>query len=141
MIVVDVGHGRSVSFWLALKERDWSYVLAVDPKEIVQPEAAEPSSRFAVLQARPAGKIARHTAQEQAADGAGGTMRWRVDHDHRELKRGPSLDYFDVRTLLTRGDSVRQLPSSPPRSGSASSVEVYVVGVGCQPGLDHDPRP
>lgn len=47
----------------------------------------------------------------------------------------PRCDYFDVRTLMTRGDSVRQLPSSPPRSGPASSVVVYVVGVGCRPGL------
>ncbi|MFF8908902.1 transposase [Streptomyces olivaceoviridis] len=34
VIVADAGHGRSVSFRLALEERGWSYVVAVDPKEI-----------------------------------------------------------------------------------------------------------
>lgn len=40
--VADAGYGRSVSFRLALEERGWSYVMAVDPKEIARPADAEP---------------------------------------------------------------------------------------------------
>ncbi|MFD6293170.1 IS701 family transposase [Streptomyces anthocyanicus] len=185
VIVADAGYGRSVSFRLALEDRRWSYVVAVDPKETVQLEAAEPyrvpygglgpptrscyreparalrdlvdaatafeqvtwrngskggmTSRFAVLRVRPAGKVARHTAQEQAGgrdrwDGvlplrtllveqpheAGeptgfwmsnlpastpvtdlvrwAKMRWRIEHDYRELKHGLGLDHFEGRT-------------------------------------------
>ncbi|MFD7299311.1 IS701 family transposase, partial [Streptomyces sp. NPDC059897] len=118
VIVADAGYGRSVSFRQSLEDRGWRYVVAVDPKEIVQMEAAEPyqvpygglgpptrpcyreaarpltdvvdattsfqqvtwrqgskgpmTSRFAVLQVRPAGKLARRAAQEQA----GGRSRW-----------------------------------------------------------------
>ncbi|PKV82669.1 SRSO17 transposase [Streptomyces sp. TLI_146] len=185
VIVADAGYGRSVSFRFALEERGWSYLVAVDPKETVQPEAAEPyrppygglgpptrpcyrersrplaalvdsatpfeevtwrqgsigrmTSRFAVLEVRPAGKVARHTAQEEAGgrsrwDGvlplrtllveqgkdAGeptgywmsnlpattpivdlvrfAKMRWRIEHDYRELKHGLGLDHFEGRT-------------------------------------------
>ncbi|MER5546240.1 transposase [Streptomyces sp. NPDC002589] len=42
VIVADAGYGRSVSFRLALEERGWSYVVAVDPKEIARPADAEP---------------------------------------------------------------------------------------------------
>ncbi|WP_457853504.1 MmyB family transcriptional regulator [Streptomyces tauricus] len=42
VIVADAGYGRSVFFRLALEDRSWSYVVAVDPRETVQPEAAEP---------------------------------------------------------------------------------------------------
>ncbi|MET9524538.1 IS701 family transposase [Streptomyces coeruleorubidus] len=42
VIVADAGYGRSVSFRLALEERGWSYVMAVDPKEIARPATAEP---------------------------------------------------------------------------------------------------
>ncbi|MEV3861141.1 IS701 family transposase [Streptomyces sp. NPDC050095] len=185
VIVADAGYGRSVSFRLALEERGWSYVVAVDPKEIVQVETAEPyrppygglgpptrpgyreparplrdlvdaatpfeevrwrqgskgpmRSRFAVLQVRPAGKAARHAALEQAGgrarwdgvlplrtllveqgeDAAAPTgywmsnlpaatpiadlvriakMRWRIEHDYRELKHGLGLDHFEGRT-------------------------------------------
>ncbi|WP_407111236.1 IS701 family transposase [Streptomyces sp. DSM 116494] len=185
VIVADAGYGRSVSFRLALEQRGWSYVMAVDPKEIARPamaepyrpvygglgpptlpryrEAAEPltsfvdadtpfeevswrqgskgtmASRFAVLQVRPSGKEACRTAQEQAggrgrwngalplrtllveqpAEAAGPTgfwmtnlpattpvaelvrwakMRWRIEHDYRELKHGLGLDHFEGRT-------------------------------------------
>ncbi|GGS94044.1 hypothetical protein GCM10010206_65910 [Streptomyces cinerochromogenes] len=37
VIVADAGYGRSVSFRLALEERGWSYVMAVDPKEVARP--------------------------------------------------------------------------------------------------------
>jgi SRSO17 transposase len=37
VILADASYGRSVSFWLALEERGWSYVMAVDPKEIARP--------------------------------------------------------------------------------------------------------
>ncbi|MFI1106335.1 IS701 family transposase [Streptomyces melanogenes] len=185
VIVADAGYGRSVSFRLALEERGWSYVVAVDPKEVVQLEAAEPyqppygglgpptrpcyrtparalatmveattpfeqvtwrhgtkghmTSRFAVLQVRPAGKVARHVAlerdggrsrwdgvlplrtllvqQDDDADEPTGywmsnlpattpiadlvrwaKMRWRIEHDYRELKHGLGLDHFEGRT-------------------------------------------
>ncbi|MEW2276019.1 IS701 family transposase, partial [Streptomyces griseofuscus] len=42
VIVADAGYGRSVSFRLALEERGWSYVMAVDPKEIARPAHAQP---------------------------------------------------------------------------------------------------
>ncbi|WP_262056947.1 transposase [Streptomyces sp. STR69] len=42
VIVADCGYGRSVSFRLALEEYGWSYVMAVEPKEIARPAAAEP---------------------------------------------------------------------------------------------------
>ncbi|WP_434090731.1 IS701 family transposase [Streptomyces hirsutus] len=42
VVVADAGYGRSVAFRLALEERGWSYVVAVDPKEIARPAAAEP---------------------------------------------------------------------------------------------------
>ncbi|MFI8305095.1 transposase [Streptomyces sp. NPDC085927] len=42
LIVADAGYGRSVSFRLALEERGWSYMAAVDPREIARPAAAEP---------------------------------------------------------------------------------------------------
>jgi SRSO17 transposase len=42
LIVADAGYGRSVCFRLALEERGWSYVMAVDPKEIARPATAEP---------------------------------------------------------------------------------------------------
>ncbi|MFD5617893.1 IS701 family transposase [Streptomyces yangpuensis] len=185
VIVADAGYGRSVSFRLALEERGWSYVMAVDPKEVARPAAAEPfqpaygglgpptlpryreaaqplpsfidadtcfqevtwrqgsksamTSRFAVLEVRPAGKEACRTAQEQGggrnhwdgvlplrtllveqpaeADGPTGywmtnlpattsiadlvrwaKMRWRIEHDYRELKHGLGLDHFEGRT-------------------------------------------
>lgn len=185
VIVADAGYGRSVSFRLALEDRGWSHVVAVDPKETVQLEAAEPyrvpygglgpptrpccreparalrdlvdaatafeqvtwrngskggmASRFAVLRVCPAGKIASHTAQEQAGgrdrwdgvlplrtllveqpheDGEPtgfwmsnlpdttpvtglvrcAKMRWRIEHDYRELKHGLGLDHFEGRT-------------------------------------------
>ncbi|WP_093694662.1 IS701 family transposase [Streptomyces sp. 2231.1] len=185
VIVADAGYGRSVSFRLALEERRWSYVMAVDPKEIVRPATAEPSqpaygglgpptlpryreparplpdlidartrfeevtwrqgskggmtSRFAMLKVRPSGKEATRTAQEQAGgrsrwdgvlplrtllveqpeDAAEPTgywmsnlpastpiadlvrwakMRWRIEHDYRELKHGLGLDHFEGRT-------------------------------------------
>ncbi|WP_371591765.1 IS701 family transposase [Streptomyces virginiae] len=185
VIVADAGYGRSVSFRLALEERGWSYVMAVDPKEVARPAAAEPSqpaygglgpptlpryreaaqslpgfidagtcfqevtwrqgskgtmtSRFAVLEVRPSGKEACRTAQEQAggrnqwngvlplrtllveqpaeADEPTGywmtnlpattpiadlvrwaKMRWRIEHDYRELKHGLGLDHFEGRT-------------------------------------------
>ncbi|MGW0536368.1 IS701 family transposase [Streptomyces sp. NPDC003032] len=185
VIVADAGYGRSVSFRLALEERGWSYVMALDPKEIARPVDAEPSqpdygglgpptllryrqaprplhtfadnstpfqdvawrqgskgamtSRFAVLQVRPSGKEARRMAQEQAggrnrwdgvlplrtllveqpehATGPTGywmtnlppttpiadlvrwaKMRWRIEHDYRELKHGLGLDHFEGRT-------------------------------------------
>ncbi|MFD4416075.1 IS701 family transposase [Streptomyces sp. NPDC058251] len=185
VIVADAGYGRSVSFRLALEERGWSYVMAVDPKEIARPATAEPyrpaysglgpptlpryreaarplttfieadtrfqdvtwrqgskgmmTSRFAVLQVRPSGKEASRTAQEQAggrsrwdgvlplrtllveqpteADEPTGywmsnlpattpiadlvrraKMRWRIEHDYRELKHGLGLDHFEGRT-------------------------------------------
>ncbi|MFJ9084234.1 IS701 family transposase [Streptomyces sp. NPDC102384] len=185
VIVADAGYGRSVSFRQALEERGWSYAVAVDPKETVQVEAAEPyrppygglgpptrpcyrdgaraladvvdattsfqqvtwrqgskgpmTSRFAVLQVRPAGKLARRTAQEQAGGRARwdgvlplrtllveqgeaeaapsgywmsslpattpiadlvrfAKMRWRIEHDYRELKHGLGLDHFEGRT-------------------------------------------
>jgi SRSO17 transposase len=185
VIVADAGYGRSVAFRLALEERGWSYVMAVDPKEIARPAAAEPyqpeygglgpptlpryreaprplptfieagtpfenvtwrqgskgmmTSRFAVLQVRPSGKEACRTAQEQAggrsrwdgvlplrtllveqpeeADEPTGywmtnlpattpiadlvrwaKMRWRIEHDYRELKHGLGLDHFEGRT-------------------------------------------
>ncbi|WP_306457893.1 transposase [Streptomyces sp. SA15] len=41
VIVADAGYGRSVSLRLALEERGWSYVMAVDPKEIARPSTAE----------------------------------------------------------------------------------------------------
>ncbi|MFE1886857.1 transposase, partial [Streptomyces diastatochromogenes] len=40
--MADAGYGRSVSFRLALEKRGWSYVMAVDPKEIARPSTAEP---------------------------------------------------------------------------------------------------
>jgi SRSO17 transposase len=185
VIVADAGYGRSVSFRIALEERGWSYVMAVDPKEIARPVTAEPhqpdygglgpptlpryreiarplpdlietgtlfrqvtwrqgskgvmTSRFAVLEVRPSGKEATRTAQEQAGgrsrwDGVlplrtllveqpEGTveptgywmsnlpattpiadlvrwakMRWRIEHDYRELKHGLGLDHFEGRT-------------------------------------------
>ncbi|MFE7779448.1 IS701 family transposase [Streptomyces sp. NPDC057445] len=185
VIVADAGYGRSVSFRLALEERRWSYVMAVDPKEIARPATAEPSqpaygglgpptlpryreparplpdlidadtpfeevtwrqgskggmtSRFAMLKVRPSGKEATRTAQEQAGgrsrwdgvlplrtllveqpeDAAEPTgywmsnlpastpiadlvrwakMRWRIEHDYRELKHGLGLDHFEGRT-------------------------------------------
>ncbi|CAM5721684.1 IS701 family transposase ISSav4 [Streptomyces alboniger] len=185
VIVADAGYGRSVSFRLALEERGWSYVMALDPKEIAQPADAKPwqpgygglgpptlpryrqaprplhtfvessspfrdvvwrqgskgamTSRFAVLQVRPSGKEARRTAQEQAggrsswdgvlplrtllveqperaAEPTGywmtnlppttpiadlvrwAKMRWRIEHDYRELKHGLGLDHFEGRT-------------------------------------------
>ncbi|MER7408460.1 IS701 family transposase [Streptomyces sp. NPDC000070] len=177
VIVADAGYGRSVSIRLAPEERGWSYVMAVDPKQIARPKAAEPhqpdhgglgpptlpryrdlarplpglidadtlfqevtwrpgskgamTSRFAVLQMRPSGKEASCTAQEQAGgrsrwDGVlplrallveqpeeapettgywmsnlpatipitdlvrWAKMRWRIEHDYRELKHGAS---------------------------------------------------
>ncbi len=42
MLVADAGYGRSVSFRLALRDRGWSYVLAVEAKEVARPLAAEP---------------------------------------------------------------------------------------------------
>lgn len=42
VIVGDAGYGRSVSFRIALETRGWSYVMAVDPKEIARLAAAEP---------------------------------------------------------------------------------------------------
>ncbi|CAM5635265.1 IS701 family transposase OS=Streptomyces rochei OX=1928 GN=G3I25_06615 PE=4 SV=1 [Streptomyces rochei] len=185
VIVADAGYGRSVSFRLALEERGWSYVMAVDPKEVARPAAAEPSqpecgglgpptlpryrepakpltalidpgtgfepvtwrqgskgamtSNFAVLEVRPSGKEATRTAQEtaggrsrwngvlplrtllveQPAEAAEPTaywmtnlpattpvadlvrwakMRWRIEHDYRELKHGLGLDHFEGRT-------------------------------------------
>ncbi|MCL6667468.1 IS701 family transposase [Streptomyces panaciradicis] len=185
VIVADAGYGRSVSFRLALEERGWSYVMAVEPKEIARPANAIPylppyqglgpptlpryreparplhqlvdadacfetvtwrqgskgamTSRFAVLQVRPSGKEATHAAQEQAggrsrwdgvlplrtllveqpeeADAPTGywmsslpattpiadlvrwaKMRWRIEHDYRELKHGLGLDHFEGRT-------------------------------------------
>ncbi|MFI1607648.1 IS701 family transposase [Streptomyces griseofuscus] len=185
VVVTDAGYGRSVSFRLALEERGWSYVMAVDPKEIARPAHAQPyqpaygglgpptlpryreaarplpglaaaaavfeevtwrqgskgtmTSHFAVLQVRPSGKEACRTAQEQAGgrsqwDGvlplrtllverpeeAGeptgywmtdlpattpiadlvrwAKMRWRIEHDYRELKHGLGLDHFEGRT-------------------------------------------
>ncbi|CAM5518164.1 IS701 family transposase [Streptomyces rimosus] len=185
VIVADAGYGRSVSFRLALEERGWFYVLAVDPKESARPATAEPyqpaygglgpptlpryreaprplpglvddavafeevtwrqgskgpeTSRFAVLQVRPSGKQASRTAQEQAGgrsrwngalplktllvehpEEAGeptnywmtnlpattpiadlvrwAKMRWRIEHDYRELKHGLGLDHFEGRT-------------------------------------------
>ncbi|WP_327302726.1 IS701 family transposase [Streptomyces sp. NBC_01298] len=185
VIVADAGYGRSVSFRLALEERGWSYVVAVDPKEVARPASAEPfrpaygglgpptlpryrdaaqslqsfidpgtcfqditwrqgsksamTSRFAVLEVRPSGKEACRTAQEQAggrsqwngvlplrtllveqpagADEPTGywmtnlpattpiadlvrwaKMRWRIEHDYRELKHGLGLDHFEGRT-------------------------------------------
>ncbi len=185
VIVADAGYGRSVSFRLALEERGWPYVMAVDPKEVARPAAAEPfqpaygglgpptlpryreaaqplpsfidastsfrevtwrqgskgamTSGFAVLEVRPSGKEACRTAQEQAggrnqwngvlplrtllveqpaeADEPTGywmtnlpatspiadlvrwaKMRWRIEHDYRELKHGLGLDHFEGRT-------------------------------------------
>ncbi|MFI8829961.1 IS701 family transposase [Streptomyces afghaniensis] len=185
VIVADAGYGRSVSFRLALEERGWSYVMAVDSKEIARPAAAKPwqpeygglgpptlpryreaakpltafvdsdtrfdsvtwrqgskgtmTSRFAVLEVRPSGKEATRTAQEaaggrsrwngvlplrtllieQPAEAAEPTgywvtnlpvttpvadlvrwakMRWRIEHDYRELKHGLGLDHFEGRT-------------------------------------------
>ncbi|MFD0228527.1 IS701 family transposase [Streptomyces hirsutus] len=185
VVVADAGYGRSVAFRLALEERGWSYVVAVDPKEIARPAAAEPfqpvygglgpptlpryreaarpltsfvdagtrfesvtwrqgsrgpmTSRFAVLEVRPSGKEASRTAQEKAggrsrwdgvlplrtllveqpeneAEPAGywmtnlpvttpvadlvrwAKMRWRIEHDYRELKHGLGLDHFEGRT-------------------------------------------
>ncbi|WP_432031041.1 IS701 family transposase, partial [Streptomyces sp. 1222.5] len=182
VIVADAGYGRSISFRLALEERGWSYVMAVDPKEIARLADAEPyqpaygglgpptlpryreaprslpglvaetavfqevtwrqgskgtmTSRFAVLQVRPSGKEACRTAQEQAGgrsrwDGVlplrtllveqseeteeptgywmtnlpattaiadlvrWAKMRWRIEHDYRELKHGLGLDHFE----------------------------------------------
>ncbi|MGC9501105.1 transposase [Streptomyces sp. WG7] len=43
VIVADTGYGRSVSFWLALEERGWSYVMAVDTEEIARPAVTEPA--------------------------------------------------------------------------------------------------
>ncbi|MET9515841.1 transposase [Streptomyces sp. NPDC002994] len=42
VIVADAGCGRSVSFRLALEERGWSYVMAIDPNEIARPVGAKP---------------------------------------------------------------------------------------------------
>ncbi|CCK25227.1 IS4 family transposase [Streptomyces davaonensis JCM 4913] len=185
VIVADAGYGRSVSFRLAQEERGWSYVMAVEPKEIARPAAAEPhlppyqglgpptlpryreparplpqlvdastrfqsvtwrqgskgsmTSRFAVLEVRPSGKEATRTAQEHAggrstwdgvlplrtllveqpegsAEPTGywmtnlpattaiadlvrfAKMRWRIEHDYRELKHGLGLDHFEGRT-------------------------------------------
>lgn len=177
--------GRSVSFRLALEERGWSCVVAVDPKEIARPAAAElyqcrygglgpptlpryrwssqppptlveagtpleqitwrqgsegmMTSRFAVLQVRSSGEEAHRTAQEQArgrdrwdgvlpletllveqpeeaAEPTGywmsnlpattpiadlvrwAKLRWRIEHDYRELKHGLGLERFEGRT-------------------------------------------
>ncbi|MER6425944.1 IS701 family transposase [Streptomyces sp. NPDC001137] len=185
VLVADAGYGRSVAFRLALEERGWSYLMAVEPKEIARPANALPywppyqglgpptlpryreparplhqlidpdarfetvtwrqgskgpmTSRFAVLQVRPSGKEATRTAQEQAggrgrwdgvlplrtllveqpadADEPTGfwmsnlpastpiadlvrfaKMRWRIEHDYRELKHGLGLDHFEGRT-------------------------------------------
>ncbi|MEU7516778.1 IS701 family transposase [Streptomyces sp. NPDC042898] len=185
VIVADAGYGRSVSFRLALEERGWSYVVAVDPKEIARPAAAEPlqpvygglgpptlpryreaarplpglietgtrfeevtwrqgskgsmTSHFAVIEVRPSGKEATRTTQEQAggrsrwdgvlplrtmlveqpeeaAEPTGywmtnlpattpiadlvrwAKMRWRIEHDYRELKHGLGMDHFEGRT-------------------------------------------
>ncbi|MBP8539977.1 IS701 family transposase [Streptomyces sp. MK37H] len=185
VIVADAGYGRSVAFRLALEERGFSYVMAVDPKEIARPATAEPyqpaygglgpptlpryreparplatfvevdtrfedvvwrqgskgvmTSRFAVFEVRPSGKEACRAAQEQAggrsrwngvlpvktllveqpADAVEPTgywvtdlpadtpiadlvrwakMRWRIEHDYRELKHGLGLDHFEGRT-------------------------------------------
>ncbi|MFP3989520.1 IS701 family transposase [Streptomyces sp. E11-3] len=185
VIVADSGYGRSVSFRLALEARAWTYVMAVQPKEIARPADAEPclaaygglgpptlpryraaarprpdliaadtlfeevawrkgskgemASYFAVLEVRPSGKEASRTAQEQgggrnrwdgvlplrtllverADPGQEPTnywisnlpattpiahlvrlakMRWRIEHDYRELKHGLGLDHFEGRT-------------------------------------------
>uniref|UniRef100_A0AAU1ZTS5 IS701 family transposase n=1 Tax=Streptomyces sp. NBC_00093 TaxID=2975649 RepID=A0AAU1ZTS5_9ACTN len=185
VIVADCGYGRSVSFRLALEERGWSYVMAVEPKEIARPAAAAPhlppyqglgpptlpryreparplhqlidagtcfetvtwrqgskgpmTSRFAVLEVRPSGKEATRTAQEHAGGRSRwngelplrtllveqpdtapeptgywmtnlpattpivdlvrfAKMRWRIEHDYRELKHGLGLDHFEGRT-------------------------------------------
>ncbi|MGW2447870.1 IS701 family transposase [Streptomyces sp. NPDC001675] len=182
VIVADASYGRSVSFRLALEERGWSYVMAVDPKEIARPATAEPSqpaygglgpstlprhrqaprplpdliddatvfekvtwrqgskgtmtSHFTVLQVRPSGKEACRTAKERAGgrsrwDGVlplktllverpeeaneptgywmtnlpsatpiadlvrWAKVRWRIEHDYRELKHGLGLDHFE----------------------------------------------
>lgn len=185
VVVADAGYGRSVSLRIALEERGWSYIMAVDPKEIARPVTAEPhqpdygglgpptlpryresarpltrlieagtsfeevtwrqgskgtmTSRFAVLEVRPSGKEATRTAQEHAGgrncwDGVlpartllveqpqetgeptgywmsnlsvttpiadlvrWAKMRWRIEHDYRELKHGLGLDHFEGRT-------------------------------------------
>ncbi|KUF12884.1 hypothetical protein AT728_39960 [Streptomyces silvensis] len=120
VIVADAGCDRSVSFRQALEDRSWSYVVAVDPEETVEMEAAQLSqvpygglgpptrpccceasrpltdvvdattlfqqmtwrqgskapmtSRFAVLQVRPAGKPARSASRNRPVDAAGGTV-------------------------------------------------------------------
>ncbi|MEU5902577.1 MULTISPECIES: IS701 family transposase [unclassified Streptomyces] len=184
VLVADAGYGRSVSFRLALRDRGWSYVLAVEAKEIARPSAAEPhrpdygglgpptlpryrtrpqplsglsrtarftevtwrqgskgamTSRFTVLRVRPSGKEARRRAQaraggrerwdgvlpletllveqpDPAAEPTGywmsnlpattpiadlvrwAKLRWRIEHDYRELKHGLGLDHFEGRT-------------------------------------------
>lgn len=45
VLVADAGYGRSVTFRLALEERGWSYLMAVDPKEIARPADPEPHHR------------------------------------------------------------------------------------------------
>lgn len=41
-ILVDSSYGPSVTFRLALEERGWSYLMAVDPNGTARPAAAEP---------------------------------------------------------------------------------------------------
>lgn len=45
VIAADASYGRSVCFRRALEERGWSQVMAVDPKEGVESEAAAPYQR------------------------------------------------------------------------------------------------
>ncbi|MFE3830460.1 transposase [Streptomyces sp. NPDC059092] len=108
----DAGYGDATGFRQGLTDRGPVYAVAVKGSTTCHPGDAVPQPPAYRGQGRPPGvayqqphttlRTLAMTAGRQTARTVTPKIRWRVEHDYRELKDGLGLDHLEGRSYLGR---------------------------------------
>src|SRR6266699_4623049 len=106
VVAADIGYGDNALFRQQLTARGWQYAVAVKGSTTAHDGDAVPQARpYGGLgqppkpaYPRPPSTLPEDTPIEELVRLA--KIRWRVEHDYRELKTGLGLDHFEGRSYL-----------------------------------------
>lgn len=106
LLTADAGYGQVAEFRQGLTERGISYIVATTSSTTAQPGDARPVQvPYAGVGRRPTPRYptpARSVKAIALTHGADATrlVRWRMEHDYRELKTALGLDHFEGRSWI-----------------------------------------
>ncbi len=98
-VIADSGHGEATAFQLGLAQRGLNSLVAVEASTSAQPHEAVPVTPTWAGTGRPPQPDcpSKPTTLREFVGLA--KLRWRIEHDYRELKTGLGLDHFEGRGL------------------------------------------